>query len=280
MIFKRIKQWGLRLFDRTHNEIALGKGSECEIPSDADVTDTSIRIHGKSRLIVSKGARISHARFQIDGKSTVFIGPGCILDHVDVCLWDNSTLNLGDSCHVSEVHFIIEKGNVTIGPMNFLSQGDHFITPIIRTSDGELSISDHNNISCSFWIRFGGKTTIGKYNCINNGTEIRCDEAVRIGSYNMVSYQCDIWDTNTHSDYSLEEKRILFEKSFPAIGMESKKPNTLPISIGDGNWIGKNACILKGSTIGNEVTVGTRAVVSRQVLEDGVVFVPNKGLLV
>ena len=280
MRFKKFRRWVHRLFDRTHNEIVLGKGSVCEIPLESAVTETTIRIHGRSRLVISQGAHISNSRFQVDGDSFVFIGPDCVLDQVDICLWNKSSLKLGDRCRLSKVHFILDQGTVAIGPDNIVSQGEHLTIPIIRTSDGELIIEDHNNLSCSCWIRFGGKTVIGKYNCINNGTEIRCDESVIIGSYNMVSYQCDIWDTNTHADYSLEEKRVLFEKDFPSIGMEKQKPRTRPISIGDGNWIGKNACILKGSTIGNDVTVGTRAIVSQQVLEDGTVIVPSKGQIV
>ena len=31
------------------------------------------------------------------------------------------------------------------------------------------------------WVRFGGHLIIGRYNCINNGSEIRCDESVTVG---------------------------------------------------------------------------------------------------
>ena len=96
----------------------------------------------------------------------------------------------------------------------------------------------------------------------------------------MISYNCDIWDTNTHSHLSLDEKKALFEKDFPTIGREKQRPKTSPVSIGNGNWIGKYACILKGVTIKDNVTVGTRAIVSNMHVEDGSVIVSPKGSVV
>ena len=130
------------------------------------------------------------------------------------------------------------------------------------------------------WVRFSGVLSIGRYNCINAGSSIRCDESVQIGSFNMISYDCDIWDTNTHCFYTLEQKKKMFEKDFPFIGRERNKPKTSPVVIGDGNWIGKNACILKGSTLGNETVVGTRAIVSNMLVEDGAKVTPAKSEII
>ena len=247
---------------------------------EAQVSDCLIKLNGNSKLTISKGAIISDIKFQIDEGSSVVIASDCHLSHLDICVWGNSSLEFDNRCQADQARFVIEKGKVYIGQDSMVSRGEQAIDPSIIIADGSLTIGDHNNLKGSFWIRFGGQVNIGQYNCINEGTEIRCDEAVSIGSFNMISYKCDIWDTNTHASYSLEEKKTMFMNDFPAIGRETRKPKTEPVSIGDGNWIGKLACILKGSTISNNVTIGTRAIVSRQALEDNATLVALKGRVI
>lgn len=276
MRFRKFRHLVRRLFDRTHNEIVLAKGSVCEIPSGADVTETTVSIHGKSKLIVEPGVRIRNASFQVDSGSTVRIASGTVLEDVDICVWKRSNLTIGKDCRMGHVRFVVEKGKVEIADSNVFSSGNRADMPVITIANGTLAVGDHNNLQNSVWIRFAGTLSIGRYNCINAGSSIRADESVRIGSYNMISYGCDIWDTNTHCFYTLEEKKEMFEKDFPAIGRERNKPQTKPVVIGDGNWIGKDACILKGSTLGNDVIVATRAIVSNMTVEDGAKVMPAK----
>lgn len=265
-----------RLFDRTHNQIALGKEAVCSIPPEADVKDTVIRIHGKSELIVEPGVRIRNASFQVDSGSSVRIASGTVLEDVDICVWKRSEMTVGKDCRMDHVRFVVERGKVAIDDANIFSCGGRADHPVVTIAKGTLIVGDHNHLQNSVWIRFGGTLAIGRYNCINAGSQIRCDESVLIGSYNMVSYDCDIWDTNTHCFYSLEEKKEMFEKDFPAIGRERNKPLTKPVVIGDGNWIGKGACILKGSTLGNEVVAGTRSIISNMSIADGAKVTPPK----
>lgn len=276
MRFDRLRRRLRRIFDRTGNAFALGEGSACPIPKDADVRDCSFRLHGKSTLIVESGAKMRNVSFQVDSASTVRIASGTVLEDVDICVWNRSELSIGKDCSVHGVRFVVEKGKVAISDHNVLSGGSRADMPVMTVVDGCISLGDHNHLQNSVWVRFGGNLSIGRYNCINAGSEIRCDESVTIGSYNMVSYECDIWDTNTHSFYSLEEKKAMFEKDFPAIGKEPNKPDTKPVAIGDGNWIGKRSCILKGSVLGNETVVGTRAIVSNMTVGDGGRVLPSK----
>lgn len=276
MRFGKFRRWVHRLFDRSHNEFALGAGTVCEIPSGTDMTETTVRIHGDSKLIVESGASIHQVSFQIDSGSTVRIGAGVVLTDADICVWNRSELTIGKDCRLDHVSFSVEKGKIALSDNNVLSSGERVDKARIAISDGNLSVGDHNHLQNSCWIRFGGHLAIGRYNCINAGSELRCDESVTIGSFNMISYNCDIWDTNTHCFYPLEEKKRMFVKDFPAIGRERNKPDTRPVVIGDGNWIGKNACVLKGSALGNETVVGTRAIVSNMTVEDGAKVVPAK----
>lgn len=276
MSFRKFRRFARRLFDRTHNEIALGKGSVCGIPAEADVKETKVILHGKSKLIFEPGVRVRNASFQVDAGSTVRIASGTVLEDVDVCVGNRSEVTVGKDCRLVHFRFVVEKGKVEIADNNIFSNGNRADLPMVTVANGTLAVGDHNHLQNTIWIRFGGALTIGRYNCINAGSQIRSDESVRIGSYNMISYDCDIWDTNTHCFYSLEEKKEMFEKDFPAIGKERNKPQTSPVVIGDGNWIGKGACILKGSTLGDETVVGTRSIVSNMTVGNGAKVVPAK----
>ena len=272
----KFKRWFLRLFDRSGNELLVGKGSVCSVDRNAQMDHCFVKVGGKSKVILSEGARVSRTRFQLSGNSIVTIGPGCVLEDADICLWAGSSLTVGERSRLYRAHIVLERGEADLGPDNVLSPCKSVFPPSIRIAHGTLETGDHNHLGCSFWIRFGGKIVVGRYNCINHGSEIRSDEQVTIGSYNMISYDCDIWDTNTHRFYSLEEKKEMFPKDFPYVGKEQKKPDTKPVTIGDGNWIGKRSCILKGSTLGNETVVGTRAIVSNMTVGDGQRVLPSK----
>lgn len=276
MRFGRFKRFVCRLFDRSGNEVSLGAGTECLVPKDAQVRNSVVRIHGKSKLIVEPGACVCDSSFQIDSGSTVVVSAGTSLEGVDICVWNKSELSLGRECRMEHVRFVIDRGKVEVSEGNVFSRGTRAETPTWTVADGCVSIEDHNHLQNAAWVRFGGHLTIGRYNCINAGSEIRCDESVTVGSYNMVSYDCDIWDTNTHCHYSLAEKKRMFEDDFPFIGRERNKPETSPVVIGNGNWVGKRSSILKGSTLGNENVVGTRAIVSHVTVGDGQRVLPSK----
>lgn len=274
MKFRKISRWYNKNISRSHNSIVLGSTCSFVKEDSAVVKNSDLKINGTSSLRVSSGAFINNVRFQLDGNSHIEIKSGAHLENSDICVWNNSLLQIGSGCIIDGTRFVIERGHVTIGSDNRFSEGMK-----ITVSDGILEVKDHNVLSNTIWVRFGGALKIDSYNCINNGSELRADEYVCIGSYNMISYYCDIWDTNTHSEYSLEEKSEMFRKSYPYIGFEKNKPKTKPVIIGDGNWFGKYSCVLKGSIIGNDVTVGTRTVVSNLEIGDGHKIVSSKSVV-
>lgn len=275
MRFKKLT----RLFNRIRygNAVHLSDGSSWSVDRKATVRDCRVRLNGDSEIRICAGAVVRDVSFQVAGGSRVYIMEGARLERMSICVWTDSELVIGKDGWFREMDFSIENGSVRLAESNHFSSGSSTIRPCISVQDGRVEVGDHNRVKGSFWVRFGGKAVIGRYNCINEQTEIRADKSVRIGSYNMISYSCDIWDTNTHSQYPLDEKKVLFEKDFPRIGRERKCPATAPVLIGDGNWIGKYACVLKGVTIKDNVTVGTRAIVSNMVVEDGGVVVSPKG---
>lgn len=172
-------------------------------------------------------------------------------------LSNNSKLIIHDNVQIKNVNIYVDNGIVEIGDFSILSKDTNYSKPSYLINNGKLTIGNHSKISpIRIWIRFGGKIEIGNYTNVNALSEIRSDESINIGSYCQISYNVNIWDTNTHGIYPPEERKNIAEKHFPYFGYERIKPKTSPISIGDFCWLGKRSTILKGCNIGHNVIIG------------------------
>lgn len=232
----------------------------------------------------------------VDASSQLTVGKKCKIRHSKIVLKNGNRMQIGNDCHINKcvissikkrdvpvticidskntfdhVSMLIED-DVRIGAGNTFSNVENY-SPIEITVGGPLTIGGGNRINCRLWQRFGGKLTIGNYNCINERTEIRSDESVTIGSYNMISYDCCIWDTNTHCIYPKEQRRAMTEDPNLFIGYEKEKPVTKPVAIGDDNWIARYCSIMKGCTIGNECILAYRTLLlNRSVANNSLVY--------
>ena len=265
-----------KYLSRRHNVIYGSDDSQYTFSKSADIRDSFVKMNGRSRLVVEDNASIRNVHFYLGNNTTVHIRNKARLENLSIIANNHSSLSISEETCVSGVDFLLDKGLVSVSEHNIISNGKKVDHPCICVEDGTLKIGRRNVIKSSFWIRFGGIVSISDYNCINEGTEIRCDESIMIGSYNMISYSCDIWDTNTHEFLSLQEKECIFPKDFPVIGRVHEKPATKPITISDGSWIGKYACILKGSFIENDVILGIHAIVSNERIKTGARVIPQK----
>ena len=117
-------------------------------------------------------------------------------------------------------------------------------------------------------MRFRSDLKIGRYTNVNEGSEIRVDEKVTIGDFNQISYNVNIWDTNTHNIYPKDERRKIAVENYPIFGYEYEKPKTKAIKIGSDCWLGKEVTILKGVELGDNVIVGYRTILSNCKIED------------
>lgn len=215
-----------------------------------------------------------------EASSTNFIKINGVLKKHSTVLIKNSRITVGKSAKIiidenaviDGCNIVLEKGTLIIGKNTFLEQGSNFMKPSIHISDGDLTIGVNCIVRADFSIRFGGKCTIGNYTGIMERTEIRSDEQISIGDFNMISYECMIYDTNTHSIYPKEKRREMTMRDFPLIGLEHEKPISKKVMIGDDCWIGKRSVILKGVTIGNNSTIAACAVVTKNVSENSIAF--------
>lgn len=222
-----------------------------------------------SKLVVSKGVKISQTKIIVQEGATCILERNVILRKSSLNITRNSFVNLGEKTTVTSKNIIVN-GSLVVGSENFiLGNGD-----LIWIQNGRLEIGTRNRVKGGIWIRFGGKVKIDNYNTINEGTEIRCDELVTIGSYNQVSMNIRIWDTNTHRMFYNEEELETFIISHYPNWDEDQKPKTKPVIIGNNNWIGEYAFI-KNTIIGNHCIIGTRTMVIGKNLKDNLI-VTNK----
>lgn len=194
-----------------------------------------------SRIFIAKNAKIDSSRIFIDSDAELIIKEGTLIKNLDI--------------YVGRGLLFIDQNSILLG---FAHK-----KMIITINSGKLTIGNHSRIQAKrIWIRFDGNVKIGCYTNINEGSEIRVDESVTIGNYNQISYEVNIWDTNTHNIYSPEKRAEITRKYYPYYGFEYEKPKTAPIHIGDNCWIGERSSILKGTFIGDNVIVGYNTLLS------------------
>lgn len=211
-------------------------------------------IFSKSYVRVCTGAKAKIGKDVTIRNSRIIVTPG-------------SSIEIGDNVCIENTVISISDGVCIIGHDSIIGNASEDI--MLNIESGKIQIGHHSKISASrFWVRFGGNVHVGDYTNINSGSEIRCDEAVTIGDYNQISYNVNIWDTNTHTLHSKDERRRITEERYPYYGYESRKPKTKPVTIGNDCWIGERASILKGTIINNEVVVGYNCLLSNVEIPD------------
>lgn len=122
-----------------------------------------------------------------------------------------------------------------------------------------------------------GSIVIGNYVVINQNTRVFSAAEIIIEDNVMISWGCNIVDSNMHSLHSADRLRDT------QTAREALRANTLgqnvdysniiskPVIIKEGAWIGFNAIIMKGVTIGKGAIIGAGSVVTKDVPDFAVV---------
>lgn len=226
--------------------------------------------------------KFSHSNVRTVTGSNVNIVPNTKISNSFVFVDSNSTLTIEEGVSISDCSItVINGGCLHIGKHCIIRQGRNVRKPEIIIDNGHASFSGHDLIQCDrVWVRFEGALSIGEYVNINAESEIRCDNSVIINGFTRCSYGVRIWDTNTHKVLSPEERCERTRKYFPKFGHEVGRPQTKPVVIGSGCWIGERAAVMKGSTIGNNVNIGFNTLVFGKTIEDGCSVVQDLGIKV
>lgn len=122
-------------------------------------------------------------------------------------------------------------------------------TTLAMKKNSQLEINGKHTVyhKCYIQMNENAKLTIGDGGYFNHGTAIQCSSEITIGDHVFVAPNVAIQDYDEH---------IVLKE-----GYEPSKP----IHIGNHVWIGKNATILKGVTIGDHSIIAAGAIVTKDV---------------
>jgi len=136
-----------------------------------------------------------------------------------------------------------------------------------------IVIGKDSMLGCNFIFESDeGLIKIGDRTFINGGTNLISRSKIEIGNDVTIGWGCYIYDHNSHSldwqsrVHDIEQQRFdyISGKNF-TVNKDWSNVKSKPIKICDKSWIGFDALILKGVTIGEGAIVGARSVVTKDV---------------
>jgi acetyltransferase-like isoleucine patch superfamily enzyme len=98
-----------------------------------------------------------------------------------------------------------------------------------------------------------------------HGARIICDDEVVIGDYALISWNVVLMDTYRFSPEPGRRRRELEQMVLRSPRRVESDVPARPVHIGRNVWIGFDACVLPGVTIGEGAIVGARSVVTENV---------------
>jgi acetyltransferase-like isoleucine patch superfamily enzyme len=130
-----------------------------------------------------------------------------------------------------------------------------------------VRIGEHVSVyaGCSFAVGVNGSCAIGDFTLLN-GALVMAEERIEIGSHCLISWNVGIADSDFHP-LDAAQRRIDAHALAPFFKDRPPRPKlrTAPVVIADNVWIGMNAVILKGVTIGENSVVAAGSVVTKSV---------------
>lgn len=179
----------------------------------------------------------------------------------------NKFLGLSNYTHVFTSIDIDRSASVTIDKEGFFVCGTD--TSSFKGWAGRTKLHMEKNsklfVNGEFWLGRGsklwllenGELILNGPNSFTSGNNlIICKDKVEIGARTQIAWGVTISDHDFHKTYDLDGNQQL---------------ETSPIKIGDDVWIGANATILKGVTIGNRAVIASGAVVTKDVPSESLV---------
>lgn len=226
-----------------------------------------------SEMTIDDNVKLVNSRIYLDD-SICHIGANSIVTQ-SVLYLKQSELRIGEHSIFRKINFsLFDKSTFKSGAHTMMDGSKHQFSGFTSYNskiDWGKNMNHYAHSKCenAIW-------TAGSNIFINWGTQVRCETSLTMGNNILISYDCLIFDTNTHSlDGSDRRKEI--EQGFPNSSIQfeedKQKIKKMPIKMGDDVWIGTRSMIFKGTCLGNEVIVGAGSVISG-------LNVPNGGKVV
>lgn len=129
-----------------------------------------------------------------------------------------------------------------------------------------ITIGEHCTIGAEFISLYGGKITVGENTYIGPGTSIQAKERIAIGENVIIANNVILLDNNNHPTSPEMRLRMSACEDFMNDELWSwKYADSAPVTVEDNVWIGRDARILKGVTVGKGSIVALGAIVTHDV---------------
>lgn len=141
---------------------------------------------------------------------------------------------------------------------------DTNIQLLMGARKNQLHVGEGGALLCYILLCKNGKFKSGNYVQIGPGTRIECVNNIEIGDNTTISRNVIISDNNNHPVNPIDRLQM----SYMPLGAEKKQMYysvSSPVKIGRTVWIGENARICKGVTIGDGAIVAANSVVTKDV---------------
>ena len=156
--------------------------------------------------------------------------------------------------------------NVVFGD-GFYCESAQVFRHLKSKAPGAVVFGNHVSVygGCSFSVGANGRCSVGDFTLLN-GALVMAEERIEIGSHCLISWNVGIADSDFHP---LAPAQRIIDSHALAPFFKDRPPRpeirTAPVIISDNVWIGMNAVILKGVTIGENSVVAAGAVVTKSV---------------
>ncbi len=129
-----------------------------------------------------------------------------------------------------------------------------------------VRIDAHCTIGCGFICRCGGKITVGENTFIGQGTSLQAKERITIEKNVIIANGVVILDNNNHPTDPAQRLNMSACADFLHDELWSwRDAASAPVTVEENVWIGRDARILKGVTVGHGSIVAMAAVVTHDV---------------
>jgi acetyltransferase-like isoleucine patch superfamily enzyme len=261
-----VKIKGKFIFNR-YAKIIIDKHSSIEIEGDLELISSNLLLQNSSL----KSGKIVFNNSLIElHKSKVTLGESVHFKN-STSYYKNSALKAQENLRVHGTEIFASDSKIEIGSY-FFAQNVATLLLKWNFNDANLLVGNNTRLQCAISLN-GATLKIGNNSFINTGTSISGITQIEIGNYVMISYDCLIFDNNSHAlDY--RERRLEIDNGFPngTLPSKNKPPKSAAIQIKNDVWIGARCTILKGIRMEDKSIAATNTIISKNVAESMLVY--------